>query len=104
MTSPNRACPWLLCRDSNRTLGPEALQVAPSNTFLNCVGVNSRCSGLNPRSTCNSDLKLTAADGLWHDDEPEWHGRFWWPYEHGNHGYACASKRWVGKFFSSSDT
>src|SRR5690606_7869864 len=77
MTSPNRACSWPLCRASNRILEPEALQVAPSNTFLNWAGDNSRCSGPNPRSTCNTGLKLTAYDGLWHDDEPERHGRSW---------------------------
>lgn len=40
------------------------------------------------------------ACGLWHDDEPELDGRFWWPYGHGSRGRACASGCWAGMFFS----
>src|SRR5690606_40991819 len=94
----------LLCLASSRIWEPEALQVAPSNTLLNCAGVNSRCSGVNPRFTCKSGLRLTACDGPWRDEEPELHDRSWSPSEHGNRGCAYASKRWVGKLFSSSDT
>jgi len=31
-------------------------------------------------------IKLPDAYGLWRDDAKGLHGRFWWPYEHGNRG------------------
>src|SRR5690554_4076476 len=58
-------------------MGTRGLAGGSIEYALELRGVNSRCSGVNPRFTCKSGLRLTACDGPWRDDEPELHDRSW---------------------------
>ena len=52
------------------------------------------------RMPTNQWLMQRAGDDRERDDEQALGGRFWWPFERGNREFACALKRWVGKYAS----
>lgn len=42
------------------------------------------------RSHAASRITRSNGDGPWHGDASKPDGRFWWPFGHGSHEYACA--------------